>query len=341
MSTLYICGAGNSEGVRLALRVNQSERRWSRILILDDDPAKHGRDLLGVEIAGSFSMLEKADPGESEVVNMVARTTDRRVAVETRLAAYGVPSATLTHPSIDCLGTTLGTGVLAFENAIVSPESVVGDSSVVFVRAVVGHEAQVGRCTVLAAGAVLNARVVLGDLVYVGSNASIVPEVTIGSGATIGANTLVIEDVPDGATVVGVPGQVIDEGAGQVSAPGPSRIDLIADSNLQPLVLSAWQDVLQQPVTEVSRNFFELGGTSLLALRLVQRINRFTSRNLQLTDVFRFPTVQAMVAHLAEDKLPTQAIETRRSSMRRERLLRMQSTRVQRGVRAPSAGSKS
>ncbi|HJV35314.1 hypothetical protein, partial [Geomonas sp.] len=62
MKTLYLCGAGNPEGVRLALSVNAVRQRWERLLILDDDPSKHGRSLLGVEVAGPFSLLEKADP---------------------------------------------------------------------------------------------------------------------------------------------------------------------------------------------------------------------------------------------------------------------------------------
>ncbi len=75
MTTLYLCGAGNPEGVRLALTINQAQRRWERITILDDDPSKHGQSILGVEIAGPFTALEQADPGSAGVSNMVARTT--------------------------------------------------------------------------------------------------------------------------------------------------------------------------------------------------------------------------------------------------------------------------
>ena len=58
-STLYLCGAGNPEGVRLALRINEKDSRWEKILVLDDDSSKHGKSILGVEIAGPFEMLEQ------------------------------------------------------------------------------------------------------------------------------------------------------------------------------------------------------------------------------------------------------------------------------------------
>ena len=61
MKTLYLCGAGNVEGIRLAIVINQAEKRWNRIVILDDDASKQGRKLLGVEIVGSFSLLSQAD----------------------------------------------------------------------------------------------------------------------------------------------------------------------------------------------------------------------------------------------------------------------------------------
>ena len=76
MRTLYLCGAGNAEGVRLAMIVNRTEKKWDRLLVLDDDPGKHGQELLGAEIAGGIAeMLAKADPATDNVVNLVGRST--------------------------------------------------------------------------------------------------------------------------------------------------------------------------------------------------------------------------------------------------------------------------
>jgi serine O-acetyltransferase len=48
----------------------------------------------------------------------------------------------------------------------------------------------------------------LGDGVVVGAGARVLGPVVVGKGAQIGANAVVVRDVPDGAIVVGVPGQV-------------------------------------------------------------------------------------------------------------------------------------
>ena len=53
----------------------------------------------------------------------------------------------------------------------------------------------------------------LGDRVVVGAGAKILGPVTIGDDAKIGSNSVVLQSVENEATVVGVPGRVIDEKA--------------------------------------------------------------------------------------------------------------------------------
>ena len=49
----------------------------------------------------------------------------------------------------------------------------------------------------------------LGRGVHVGAGAKILGSITVGDGATVGANAVVVHDVPAGATVVGIPAQVL------------------------------------------------------------------------------------------------------------------------------------
>jgi serine O-acetyltransferase len=50
----------------------------------------------------------------------------------------------------------------------------------------------------------------LGNRVVVGSNAIILGAITIGDGARIGSGSVVVKPVPPGATVVGVPGRIVE-----------------------------------------------------------------------------------------------------------------------------------
>ena len=55
----------------------------------------------------------------------------------------------------------------------------------------------------------------LGAGVVVGAGAKILGGFTVGEGARIGSNAVVVKEVPAGATVVGVPGRIVEEGVGK------------------------------------------------------------------------------------------------------------------------------
>ena len=209
MKTLYLCGAGNPEGVRLAQRVNQQRGLWDRIVLLDDDPAKHGCSIMGVDVCGSFEMLKHVDAESSQVSNMVARTTMKRWSALEKIKQYGLEFAHLEHPSAETDGAVLGEAAIVYQNATVGAQASLGDGCVVFMGAVAGHGCELGPGCVLAPNAVVNARARLGEGVYVGTNATILPEVKVGPWATIGAGSAVMQNVPAGATVMGVPGRVV------------------------------------------------------------------------------------------------------------------------------------
>ena len=47
--------------------------------------------------------------------------------------------------------------------------------------------------------------------VVVGAGAKILGPITLGMGAKVGSNAVVVKDVPEGATVVGIPGRILDQ----------------------------------------------------------------------------------------------------------------------------------
>lgn len=91
----------------------------------------------------------------------------------------------------------------------------------------------------------------LGDRVVVGSGAKVLGPITVGDDARIGANSVVVRDVPNGAVVVGVPGQVISRSKPTGIAPVQSRDQEFSPdpigSSLQALV--ARIEELEQLVT--------------------------------------------------------------------------------------------
>lgn len=84
---------------------------------------------------------------------------------------------------------------------------------------VIGETAEIGDDTILYKGVVLGGTSLektkrhptIGKNVVIGSNSCVLGPITIDDGARIGSGSVVVKDVPKGATVVGVPGKVIEK----------------------------------------------------------------------------------------------------------------------------------
>ena len=61
-----------------------------------------------------------------------------------------------------------------------------------------------------------------------------------------------------------------------------------------------WQELLEMENVGMTDDVFELGGHSLLAMRLVSVIRKTFETELQINDVFSYPTISSLGAYLDE-----------------------------------------
>jgi aryl carrier-like protein len=83
---------------------------------------------------------------------------------------------------------------------------------------------------------------------------------------------------------------------------------------LEEELAAVWAEVLRVERVGRDHGFFQLGGHSLLLLRLQSRIRERMGRQVSVVDLFRFPTVAALSEHLAAE--PSAAPAPRRGSER-------------------------
>jgi acyl carrier protein len=90
--------------------------------------------------------------------------------------------------------------------------------------------------------------------------------------------------------------------APDAAAPSAAATEFVApESDLEARIAEVWKDVLKLPQVGTRDNFFDLGGHSLLAVQAHRRLREALQRELSITDIFRFPTVQSLAGYLAGD----------------------------------------
>jgi acyl carrier protein len=67
---------------------------------------------------------------------------------------------------------------------------------------------------------------------------------------------------------------------------------------VEAVIVAVWRDVLGLGTVAPDDNFFEMGGTSLLVLRVQAGLARTLGRKVPVVDLFRFPTVRTLARHL-------------------------------------------
>jgi hypothetical protein len=95
-------------------------------------------------------------------------------------------------------------------------------------------------------------------------------------------------------------------------------------NDVESKIAAIWQHVLG--IVRVGRDdrFFDLGGHSLLAVKAARMLRETFSKDIAITDLFRYPTVSALAAHLSESSTPGGLAESQqRGQSRRDRLARL------------------
>jgi acyl carrier protein len=77
-----------------------------------------------------------------------------------------------------------------------------------------------------------------------------------------------------------------------------ARAYVAPQNDLEAIVVQLWCEVLGTERVGTDDNFFDIGGHSLLVVKLHRRLRAELPVEVALTDLYRFPTVRALVAQL-------------------------------------------
>lgn len=203
---LIIYGAGGHGNVVLDI----AEQLRLPVLFFRDKAATFQQKFWGYPVIGEAQM-GTASPQVNYIV-AIGDNANRKNIVNSILTEAIFTS--LLHPKTSVSPrATIGTGTVLTAGSVVNPGAVIGKHCIINTNAAVGHDCQLNDFVHIGPNAALAGQVAVGEGTWVGLGSSVLQGVTIGCWCVIGAGAVVLNDVPDGATVVGNPGKIINMNA--------------------------------------------------------------------------------------------------------------------------------
>ena len=135
------------------------------------------------------------------------------------------------------------------------------------------------------------------------------------------ANILPLEQMPLG------PNGKID----RKELPDPESVRQQAENALalpstasERIITAIWQECLHIEKIGCNENFFELGAHSLHVVQIIQKIQEHFQREIALTDLFQYPTVQAFASYLDQMVHPVPLVDSLANTERMEQKAMLQ-----------------
>jgi acyl-coenzyme A synthetase/AMP-(fatty) acid ligase len=86
--------------------------------------------------------------------------------------------------------------------------------------------------------------------------------------------------------------------APETSQAGPRLVYAAPENETEKTLVEAWQDVLGLDRIGTQDNFFDIGGHSLLVVKVHRELRRLLDLPVSITDLYRFPTIRSLTEHL-------------------------------------------
>ncbi len=112
-------------------------------------------------------------------------------------------------------------------------------------------------------------------------------------------------------------------------------------NELEQAIALIWQEVLGVERLSVEDNFFDLGGHSLLVMRMKTRLQEISNKDISLIELFQYSTISALATHLSQEHATQPSLqqsyeraETRKAFTRQRQLRQQyQVTRQEQGAK--------
>jgi sugar O-acyltransferase (sialic acid O-acetyltransferase NeuD family) len=175
--------------------------------IIDDDPRKTGKNVLGVPVLGfGGGLLELMNALTFDGIALAIGDNYTRYEKFQELRNFGLKPVNVIHPSAHISRfVELGEGITILAGATINPGAVIEDNVCVNTAASVDHDDYLAMSCHVLPNATLGGAVRVEEFAYIGAGAVVKQNQIVHKYSYVGAGAVVVKDVLEGAIVCGVP----------------------------------------------------------------------------------------------------------------------------------------
>ena len=214
---LLLGGAAGAGAIALDALSRQTRQR--AVAILDNNPATHGRTVMGVPVVGPTDQAEQMwrdGRCDSVIIAFVGASIAERMTLFERLSAIGIPFTNVIDPSADIRRyATVGRGNLIMAHSFIAACASIGDNNFLASHSSVEHHSRIGSHCSFGPRTTITGAVTIGDRVKFGAGVIVEPYLTIGDDALVASGCVITADV--------APATVLKARVGHVAQPREDR----------------------------------------------------------------------------------------------------------------------
>lgn len=198
MKQLYLYGAsGHGKVIAEIAEI----LRWNIIGFIDNN--QQIQDIIGYKV---YHII----PKETEYLIVSIGNNKIRKEITARLNPFEYP--VLVHPhAVLSSRVKVGEGTTVMAGVVVNSSSEIGKHCIINTNASIDHDCIIEAFVHLSPNVALAGNVFVGEGTHIGIGACVIQGIKIGKWCVIGAGSVIIKDIPDGTTVVGNPGRILEK----------------------------------------------------------------------------------------------------------------------------------
>ena len=208
MKKIVIYGAGGfaKEIIWLIEEINNVNKEWELLGLIEDNEENFGKEINGYKILGGRDYLKSL----SDDIFVVIAIGDGNIRKKIFENFPNKKYATLVHPNVKLSQTNrVGEGSIICAGCNLTVNIIIGNHSNINLNCTIGHDSQIDDFVSMFPQVAVSGNVKVGSNTTIGTGSAIIQKLVVGENVTIASMSNVTKNISDNSIALGNPIKII------------------------------------------------------------------------------------------------------------------------------------